>query len=299
MTPPPPPIPWFLVPTLAIPWFALSPYLLGIVEPVGMVFYLVQSGLLLLPAVVAVALTLWRRPAGAADLGLRLPRRSILGVMGLAFALPIASALVALGAAHLLGWYSLDLLDLSGLRAELGRLVELGGGDGALLTGKPLVAHALLWTGVVLGPFAYGLFALGEELGWRGWLVPRLLPWGRWRAWLLSAACWGLWALPMVALLPETRSAPLPAVGFFLGYAMVWGLLLGWMRTVTDSVWPCALLRGSLYVGAGLYGALHLQASHFDPLWVGLTSPIAWTPPLVALACIAVLGARSAPAPNG
>ena len=42
------------------------------------------------------------------------------------------------------------------------------------------------------------LFTLGEEYGWRGYLLPRLLPLGEIRATLLVALIWGLWHVPLL-----------------------------------------------------------------------------------------------------
>jgi membrane protease YdiL (CAAX protease family) len=56
-------------------------------------------------------------------------------------------------------------------------------------------------------PIAYGLALpfgpLGEELGWRGFALPRLL--SRWRPWaatLILGALWTFWHGPMMALMP-------------------------------------------------------------------------------------------------
>jgi membrane protease YdiL (CAAX protease family) len=40
--------------------------------------------------------------------------------------------------------------------------------------------------------------ALAEEWGWRGWLLPALLPWGRWPAILAVGAVWGRWPVALV-----------------------------------------------------------------------------------------------------
>ncbi len=42
--------------------------------------------------------------------------------------------------------------------------------------------------------------ALGEELGWRGWLLPKLMPLGAIPAILTSGVIWGLWHTPLILL---------------------------------------------------------------------------------------------------
>jgi membrane protease YdiL (CAAX protease family) len=49
-----------------------------------------------------------------------------------------------------------------------------------------------------MGPAVNGLFAFGEELGWRGYLLPKLMPLGKWKAYVLVGIIWGLWHGPLV-----------------------------------------------------------------------------------------------------
>jgi MFS family permease len=44
---------------------------------------------------------------------------------------------------------------------------------------------------LLLGPIINIVFTMGEELGWRGFLLPKLLPIGQWKAILFSGLIWG------------------------------------------------------------------------------------------------------------
>ncbi|NJL35021.1 MAG: CPBP family intramembrane metalloprotease [Chloroflexaceae bacterium] len=52
---------------------------------------------------------------------------------------------------------------------------------------------------LTLFPLFNSIFAMGEELGWRGFLLPRLLPLGQERAILASGVIWGIWHAPAIA----------------------------------------------------------------------------------------------------
>ncbi len=54
---------------------------------------------------------------------------------------------------------------------------------------------------VVFIPIINFIPAFGEEFGWRGYFLPKLLPLGREKALIISGLIWGLWHLPFVLLL--------------------------------------------------------------------------------------------------
>ena len=62
------------------------------------------------------------------------------------------------------------------------------------------VLLGLFFASVVVAPFFNGLIALGEEIGWRGYLLPRLMPLGKARAYLILGVIWGLWHTPLVLI---------------------------------------------------------------------------------------------------
>lgn len=70
--------------------------------------------------------------------------------------------------------------------------------------------------------------ALGEEIGWRGWLWPRLAPLGRPLAVVLGGAIWSLWHLPVVLIGHNyTGENRLAAVAMFLPACMAMNLFFG------------------------------------------------------------------------
>jgi membrane protease YdiL (CAAX protease family) len=103
---------------------------------------------------------------------------------------------------------------------------------------------ALLVVGVPVG----AVLAFGEEFGWRGYLLPKLLPLGEFKAALLVGLIWGLWHLPVLLVglnYPGERLVELIQV-FLLAV-----VLLSWLHTrffiaSGGSVVVTALLHGSL-----------------------------------------------------
>src|SRR5699024_7537754 len=53
---------------------------------------------------------------------------------------------------------------------------------------------------VVAACFINLIPALGEEIGWRGWLTPQLLPLGVVPTIIITGIIWGLWHTPVLLL---------------------------------------------------------------------------------------------------
>jgi len=89
--------------------------------------------------------------------------------------------------------------------------------------------------------------ALGEEIGWRGFLLPRLTMKFGWKiGCLISGGIWALWHYPLLLFADYNSGTPkLFALTCFT--VMVFGsaFQLGWLRLRSKSIWPCALLHAS------------------------------------------------------
>jgi membrane protease YdiL (CAAX protease family) len=68
--------------------------------------------------------------------------------------------------------------------------------------------------------------SLGEELGWRGFLLPTLEPLGKTKAVIISGMIWALWHTPMILIL-----------GFAYGRQMWLGALLHFILVTGLGIW--------------------------------------------------------------
>jgi uncharacterized protein len=102
----------------------------------------------------------------------------------------------------------------------------------------------LLATLGVIGSLAN---ALGEEIGWRGFLLPRLTSqFGFTAGCVISGLVWAMWHYP--ALLWSDYNAgtnPKYALACFTLMVVALAFVMGWLRLKSGSLWPCALLHAS------------------------------------------------------
>ncbi|MBK8460464.1 MAG: CPBP family intramembrane metalloprotease [Micropruina sp.] len=182
---------------------------------------------------------------------LRVP---IVGSVGRFILIMLGTWVVVIGlivAALLLGdWigvYQLDLDALTGLREALEPQLRAAGQsmDGLALPGWALLA--LLLPGLVLGSVVSSLAALGEELGWRGYLFPRLALDGRTLALGVSGLLWGLWHAPLLLLGYNYGEIPSwQSIALMTGFCTVIGALLSWVTETVGTIWPAALAHGTI-----------------------------------------------------
>jgi membrane protease YdiL (CAAX protease family) len=89
--------------------------------------------------------------------------------------------------------------------------------------------------------------ALGEEIGWRGFLLPRLTgQFGFTIGCLVSGCVWAVWHYP--GLLWADYNAGTDsryALGCFTLMIIADAFILGWLRLKSGSLWPCALMHAS------------------------------------------------------
>jgi membrane protease YdiL (CAAX protease family) len=85
-------------------------------------------------------------------------------------------------------------------------------------------------------------FSLAEEIGIRGYLLPKLLPLGRTRALALSGLVWATWHMPLILLTPVFPVGnKLISLPLFYGSVVAASFVYGYLRLYTGSVWPASI----------------------------------------------------------
>jgi uncharacterized protein len=124
----------------------------------------------------------------------------------------------------------------------------------------------LLATNVAMGIGISSALGLGEEIGFRGYLLPRLTQLGTARALLLSGLMHAIWHFPLMLLTPVY-----PILGNWLIVGPIIlltlttaGVFYGYLQLTSKSVWPSTLAHGVINT-----------AFDFFPLFTITATPLA------------------------
>lgn len=107
---------------------------------------------------------------------------------------------------------------------------------------------AMIPLAVLVNPLMGLPQCLGEELAWRGWLLPKLTEqFGQLRAVLLTSLIWGLWHAPVVAMgYNYGEGHPLANVAAMVLFCLVLGVIQGFLFWRTDSIWGPVLFHAAV-----------------------------------------------------
>ncbi|MET1043681.1 MAG: CPBP family intramembrane glutamic endopeptidase [Microbacteriaceae bacterium] len=279
------PIALFLLLAFGLAWLVAAPLWLsgqGLATPGALALLVVM---MFTPAI-AARVTEWIMPSGepftrVTTLRPRRRFRRWLPYLVLAWLAPIGLTVATLALAAALGVFQIDLVGFSGF-AEY--LETLPGGQGA-----PVEALVIAQLGLVLvGPVLNVIPALGEELGWRGWLQPRLSErFGPWAAAVLTGVLWALWHAPVILLGYNYPGYPvLAALALMVVSCILMSVLFGWITDASGTVWAAAVAHGFINGAAGLGGLVVAGGHVIDPAAAGVLGYTGW---IVMAALIAIL----------
>ena len=110
-------------------------------------------------------------------------------------------------------------------------------------------------TVVIVGGALSLPLTIGEEYGWRGYLLPRLLPLGEVRATLIVAVIWALWHVPILLIGLNYPNQSLMTVLPVFGVAVI--------LTAFPFTWLYVQSRSSVMVVAVMHGVLNATGDTF------------------------------------
>jgi uncharacterized protein len=144
--------------------------------------------------------------------------------------------------------------------------ISVSAGLGELDVGGAVPAWQVLLLLLVVGTPISAVLALGEEYGWRGYLLPRLLPLGEVKASILVALVWAPWHLPVLLVgLNFPGKNPLTALAVMTAAALPLSLLFTRLFVASGgAVLVVALFHGSLNAFSDrLADSIHLTGDPF------------------------------------
>ncbi|GIT78650.1 abortive infection protein [Leifsonia sp. LS1] len=291
----PPRVPWlavvaYVVVAFGLAWLVTLPLWLGggLTASFAGVLLIAMMFTPTIGALVAVFLVQRPRPRSVPEYLGMWPLRPAWRLIGLSLAGIFGSILVSVAAVFLaaaFGAVRLDLTGFSGFSELLHSQLAAAGVQQEL----PLPIGVLVLVQLLTIPFGAlinSVATVGEELGWRGWLLPSLRPLGTWPALLISGALWGLWHSPIILLGYNFGEPNLLGVLLMTLGCTAYGVLIGWLRLRSGSVWPAVFAHGAFNASAGV-GALLLAAG--SPASPAALLPLGWTGWIVCTAIAVVL----------
>jgi membrane protease YdiL (CAAX protease family) len=257
----------FLALAFGISWsiYAVAKWGIGVTGPIG---WTITSALFMFgPAIAALVL---RKPLGLTWPDLGVVRHGIRWKwMGIAVLIGLSLPVLAIGFNWLLG----EVLHFQGfghtsvskamiidvLREPLtgsGMSAELVDSRAAMLQDFPLNGPALLVLMLAFAALAgctvNFVFAMGEELGWRGILFHSTRRFGWLRQVLFTGLVWGLWHAPLIHHGLNYPEHPWSGIAFMCLFTTALALPLAWVRFRSGCVWSAGVLHGTVNAAAGI-----------------------------------------------
>jgi membrane protease YdiL (CAAX protease family) len=162
-------------------------------------------------------------------------------------------------------------------------IVDLSAAGEEIPFGPGTLAAIQIVQGIILSPMLNLVPIFGEEFGWRGYLLPKLLPLGERKAYLISGLIWGIWHAPVILMGynygTDYPGAPWTGVLLFIFISFVMGTFFGWASLRAGSIWP-AIIGHSVINGtasASILFSLEGYNPLIGPLVIGIIGSLGFS----------------------
>ncbi len=148
-------------------------------------------------------------------------------------------------------------------------LLATSGADMSALPPPALLLPLLFFSSLIIGPVFNGIFGFGEELGWRGYLLPKLMPLGKFKAYLMVGVVWGLWHAPLLAVGFNYPDHPILGILMMTGMTTALGIYINELSLRHRSSILAGWMHGA--VNGQVYGVWRILFPGVNPLLGGFT----------------------------
>lgn len=144
-------------------------------------------------------------------------------------------------------------------------LTQMSQQTGVAFTPSLFILITLL-SGLFAGATINALFAFGEEIGWRGYLLQQFRGKNFLASAILIGLIWGLWHAPLILLGHNYPQHPVAGVFMMMLFCAALTPLIQYIRLKSGSVIPAAIMHGTLNATIGMS---NLFISNFNDLLCG------------------------------
>ena len=232
--------------------------------------YIVLAGIMFVPAL-SVVITRLITKEGFKNFGLKPHFKGHIRYYVIAWFAP--SLLIVCGALFYF------LISPSHFDPTMSNMFQLYRSQGVDATQSTLMASFLaqVVVGLLFGPLLNIITTLGEEIGWRGYLLPKLMEMVSVRkAVAISGSIWGLWHAPVIAMGYnygfDYAFFPWCGILAMIVFAFFAGSFLSYLAIKTKSVLPAAIAHGSLngFAAISVWVTIGQTSPFIGPLPVGI-----------------------------
>lgn len=244
---------------------------------------IIASGMMMAPAYATVALAKFNIQEWAQSHHLSLKNVRWLPLLVLPIIALVVLSVVLLCTTFVFGHiFSIELVGKVALehQAVINSLTELVGSEAAatadLPSGSPLLTLFPLGiaSAIISGFTINGLFAFGEEIGWRGLLMDEWESMGWHKMNISIGIVWGLWHAPIILLGHNYPHYPILGVFMMVLYCIPLSYLLAHLKKCTNSILGPSVLHGMINAMASVLVLLILADNELIGGIVGLAGAI-------------------------